>query len=96
MREVAFIKQNKTKWEQFEAAIMGRSLKGPDEMAQLYIHLVNDLSYAQSYYPKSNTTKYLNYLASQIYQRIYQTKRQETNRFVYFFKTEVPLLMHEY
>jgi uncharacterized membrane protein SpoIIM required for sporulation len=96
MREVAFIKQNKAKWEQFEAAIMGRSLKGPDEMAQLYIHLVNDLSYAQSYYPKSNTTKYLNYLASQIYQRIYQTKRQETNRFVYFFKTEVPLLMHQY
>jgi uncharacterized membrane protein SpoIIM required for sporulation len=96
MREVAFIKQNKTKWEQFEAAIMGRTLKGPDEMAHLYIHLVNDLSYSQTYYPKSNTTKYLNFLASQIYQKIYQTKRQEKNRLVYFFKTEVPLLMYQY
>lgn len=96
MREVAFIKQNKNKWEQFEAAIMGRTLKGPDEMAHLYIHLVNDLSYAQTYYPKSNTTKYLNFLASQIYQKIYQTKRQESNRLVYFFKVEVPLLMYQY
>jgi uncharacterized membrane protein SpoIIM required for sporulation len=96
MREVAFIKQNKTKWEQFEAAILGRTFKGPDEMAQLYIHLVNDLSYSQTYYPKSNTTKYLNFLASQIYQKIYQTKRQEKNRLVYFFKTEVPLLMYQY
>ena len=95
MREVAFIKQNKTKWEQFEAAIMGGTLKGPDEMAHLYIHLVNDLSYSQTYYPKSNTTKYLNFLASQIYQKIYQTKRQEKNRLVYFFKTEVPSLMYQ-
>jgi uncharacterized membrane protein SpoIIM required for sporulation len=96
MREVAFIKQNKTKWEQFESAMMGRTFKGPDEMAHLYIHLVNDLSYAQTYYPKSNTTKYLNFLASQIYQKIYQTKRQEKNRLLYFFKTEVPLLMYQY
>lgn len=96
MREVAFIKQNKTKWQQFEEAITGRSLKGPDEMAHLYIHLVNDLSYSQTYYPKSNTTKYLNFLASQIYQKIYQTKRQEKNRLIYFFKTEVPLLIYQY
>jgi len=75
---------------------MGRSVKGPDEMAHLYIHLVNDLSYAQTYYPNSNTTKYLNFLASQIYQKIYQTKRQETNQLVFFFKTEVPLLMYQY
>lgn len=96
MREVAFIKQNKTKWEQFEAAILGKTIKGPDEMANLYIHLVNDLSYAQTFYPKSNTTKYLNFLASQIYQRIYKTKRQEKNRLVYFFQTEVPLLVYQY
>ncbi|MFM2214562.1 MAG: hypothetical protein RL427_1825, partial [Bacteroidota bacterium] len=44
-------------------------------MANLYIHLVNDLSYAQTYYPKSKTVVYLNYLASQIYQKIYKTKR---------------------
>ena len=96
MREVAFIKQNKEKWLEFEQAIFGKSKKNPDELASLYIHLMNDLSYAQTYYPKSKTVVYLNYLASQIYQKIYKTKREETNRLVYFFKTEVPLLVYEY
>ena len=96
MREVAFIKQNKEKWLEFEQAIFGKAKKNPDEMAGLYIHLINDLSYAQSYYPKSKTVVYLNYLASQIYQKIYKTKRQETNRVVYFFSTEIPLLMYQY
>jgi uncharacterized membrane protein SpoIIM required for sporulation len=96
MREVAFIKQNKAKWLEFELAIFGKSKKNPDEMASLYIHLVNDLSYAQTYYPKSKTVTYLNYLASQIFQKIYKTKRAEKNRIVYFFKTEVPLILYEY
>ena len=96
MREVAFIRQNKEKWLEFERAIFGKAKKNPDEMASLYIHLVNDLSYAQTYYPKSKTVVYLNYLASQIYQKIYKTKREEKNRFVYFYKTEVPLLVYQY
>src|SRR5690554_3692310 len=96
MREVAFIKQNKEKWLTFEQAIFGKTKKNPDEMASLYIQLVNDLSYAQTFYPKSKVTKYLNYLASQIYQKIYKTKREESSRIVRFFKTEVPLIIYEY
>lgn len=96
MREVAFIKQNKEKWLTFEKAIFGGEKKTPDELASLYIHLMNDLSYAQTYYTKSKTTVYLNYLASQTYQKIYKTKRTETNRIKYFFVTEVPLLVYEY
>lgn len=96
MREIAFIKTNKEKWLEFEQAIFGKAKKNPDEMANLYIQLMNDLSYAQTYYAKSKTVVYLNYLASQIYQKIYKTKRTESNRLVYFFKTEVPLLLYEY
>ena len=96
MREVAFIKQNKEKWLEFEQAIFGKLKKNPDDLASLYIHLVNDLSYAQTYYPKSKTTVYLNHLASQTYQKIYKTKREDTNKLIYFFKTEVPLLVYQY
>ncbi|MBN8642348.1 MAG: stage II sporulation protein M [Flavobacteriales bacterium] len=96
MREVAFIKQNKEKWLDFEQAIFGKSKKNPDEMASLYIHLINDLSYAQTYYPKSKIVTYLNYLASQLYQKIYKTKRVEKNRFLAFFTTEVPLIVYQY
>jgi len=94
MREVAFIKQNKEKWLEFEQAIFGKAKKNPDEIASLYIHLVNDLSYAQTYYPKSKTVIYLNHLAALTYQKIYKTKREETNRVAYFFKTEVPLIVY--
>jgi uncharacterized membrane protein SpoIIM required for sporulation len=96
MREVAFIKTNKEKWLEFEQAIFGKQLKNPDELASLYTQLVNDLSYAQTYYPKSKTVLYLNNLAAKAFQKIYITKRQDTNRFVYFWKTEVPLIMYEY
>ena len=96
MREVAFIKTNKEKWLEFEQAIFGKQLKKPDELASLYTQLVNDLSYAQTYYPKSKTVLYLNNLAAKAFQKIYKTKRQDTNRFVYFWKTEVPLIMYEY
>ncbi len=96
MREVAFIKQNKEKWLSFEKAIFGKQLKNPDELASLYIQLVNDLSYAQTYYPKSKTILYLNNLAARAFQKIYKTKREETNRFIHFWKTEVPLIVHEH
>lgn len=96
MREVAFIKQNKEKWFHFEQAIFGKNLKNPDELASLYIHLVNDLAYAQTYYPKSKTILYLNNLAAKAFQKIYKTKREDTNRFVHFWKIEVPMIVYQY
>lgn len=96
MREVAFIKQNKEKWLNFEKAIFGKTLKKPDELASLYVHLINDLSYAQTYYPKSKTILYLNNLASKAFQIIYKTKREDTNRFVHFWKYEVPMIIYHY
>ncbi len=96
MREVAFIKQNKEKWLEFEQAIFGKAKKNPDDLASLYIQLVNDLSYAQTYYPKSKAVIYLNHLAAITYQKIYKTRREETNRIVHYFKTEVPMLVYQY
>ncbi len=96
MREIAFIKQNKEKWLEFELAIFGKAKKNPDELANLYIQMMNDLAYAQTYYPKSKTVVYLNHLASQIYQKIYKTKRTDSNQFIDFFKIDVPLLVYEY
>ncbi len=96
MREVAFIKQNKEKWLSFEKAIYNNQFENPDELASQYIHLINDLSYAQTYYPKSKVIGYLNQLAAKAFQKIYKTKREDTNRLVHFWKTEVPMLIYEY
>lgn len=96
MREIAFIRQNKKKWQEIELVISRNLKKDPDELSSLYIDLVNDLSYSRSYYPKSKTTIYLNYLTLQIYQKIYKTKRIGKNKLLQFFKEDAPLVAYEY
>ena len=96
MREIAFIKQNKEKWLEVEQVIEGKIKKNPDDLSSMYINLVSDLSFAQTYYPKSKATLYLNHLSTRIFQKIYKTRRIEQNRLLYFFKTEVPLVIYQY
>ena len=96
MREAAFIKQNKQKWLDFERQIYAKENSNPDELSKLYIHLVNDLSYAQTFYPKSKTILYLNSLAAKSFQKIYRKQKEEKNVLLYFFKTDVPLLVYQY
>lgn len=96
MREVAFIKQNKEKWLEVEQLVSGKISRTPDELSSLYVEILNDLAYSQTYYPKSKTTKYVNYLASGIYQKVYGSKREDSNRLVQFFKVEVPVIAYNY
>ncbi|MDC8003533.1 stage II sporulation protein M [Aureisphaera galaxeae] len=96
MREVAFIKQNKEKWLSFEKAIFNNDFEDSDQLASQYVQIINDLSYAQTYYPKSKVVIYLNQLAAKAFQNIYKTKREDSNRFIHFWKTEVPLLTYQY
>ena len=96
MREAAFVKQNKEKWIAFEKAINFNADLDPDELANGYIQLTNDLAYAQTYYEKSKTLLYLNGLASQAHQKIYKNKKESKNRIVSFWKTEFPLFFKQY
>ncbi|SNR15958.1 stage II sporulation protein M [Tenacibaculum jejuense] len=96
MREIAFIKQNKEKWLEFEEVISNKIKKTPDEIAHLHIQIMNDLSYAQSFYPKSNVVPYLNKLAKSSYSKIYHTKKQTKNTLISFFLDTVPLLLYKY
>ncbi len=96
MREAAFVKQNKEKWIAFEKAIHENFKISPDQLADYYIHLTNDLSYAQTYYPDSKTLLYLNSLASQAHQKIYINKKESKNRVVEFWKTEFPLFFSQH
>ncbi len=96
MREVAFIKQNKEKWLEFEKVISNNEKKNPDDLADLHIKIMNDLAYAQSFYPKSKVVPYLNKLAKTSYSKIYHTKRVDKNPILYFFFDEVPLICYRY
>ena len=96
MREVAFIEQNKDKWLEVEAILNKGQTISPDQMADNYIQLLGDLSFAQTYYPRSNTTIYLNFLVTQIYQKIYKTKRIDKNRLKFFFTDYVPSVAYKH
>lgn len=96
MREVAFIKQNKEKWLEFEQGFSNKEKKSPDSIANLHIKIMNDLVYAQTYYPKSKVTLYLNKLAKTSFDKVYDSKRRNKNILLYFFLDKVPLLSYTY
>jgi uncharacterized membrane protein SpoIIM required for sporulation len=92
MREALFVKQNAEKWKSFEQF----KDNDPDELADRFIQITDDLAYAKTFYPKSKTTAYLNGLASGLHQTIYKNKTEKTNRFFTFWKFELPLLFKTY
>jgi uncharacterized membrane protein SpoIIM required for sporulation len=92
MREPLFVKQNSQKWKSFE----GSPTNDPDELAERFIQITDDLAYAKTFYPKSKTTAYLNGLAATLHQSIYKNKTEKSNRFITFWKYELPLLFKTY
>ncbi|MDB5023181.1 MAG: stage sporulation protein [Mucilaginibacter sp.] len=92
MREPLFVKQNAGKWTSFEQT----PATDPDEVADRFIKITDDLAYAKTFYPKSKTTAYLNGLASKLHQSIYKNKSEKGNRFITFWNVELPLLFKKY
>lgn len=96
MREAAFIKRNKDKWTKFESVLVAGKHISPEELGNLYIEVTDHLSYAQTFYPNSQTHQYLNQLASLAHQKIYKTKKESKGRFVNFYLKEFPALFYNY
>jgi uncharacterized membrane protein SpoIIM required for sporulation len=92
VREGQFIQQNIEKWKAYQY----EPTTDPDEMANRFTELVNDLGYARTFYPQSKITVYLNKLASGIYLGIYKNKREESSRIFRFWKTELPIVVRKY
>jgi len=92
MREALFVKQNTEKWKRFNEL----QEANPDELADRFVEITNDLAYSKTFYPNSKTTAYLNGLASKLHQSVYKNKKEKSNRFVHFWRTELPLLFLEH
>lgn len=91
MREALFIKKNAQKWQEYEHF----ETDDPDEMANRFTTLVDDLAYAKTFYPQSKVTRLINGLAVSIYQSIYQNKKEKFTRLISFWKTELPLIIRK-
>ncbi|MDX1629716.1 MAG: stage II sporulation protein M [Fulvivirga sp.] len=94
MREAAFVKQNYDRWQAFEELLKDERHAPPDQLADLFIQVTDDLSFSRTQYPGSETTHYLNNLASKIHLKIYKNKKEDKNRFVTFWKYELPQLFY--
>ncbi|AKD05088.1 stage II sporulation protein M [Pontibacter korlensis] len=92
MREAAFIRKNKLKWKSYQT----QKPSSPDELADRFIELTDDLAYARTFYPESDSTAYLNNLAGHTHQAIYKNKKETQNRFVHFWKYELPYLFRQH
>ncbi|WCM42650.1 stage II sporulation protein M [Flavobacterium sp. CBA20B-1] len=96
MREIAFIKQNKEKWLNIEQQLTIKNKISADNWSNMYVQLSNDLAFAQTYFPKSDLTAYLNNLASTVHQKVYTNYRYEKGVLNAFFFYDVPLIAYKY
>lgn len=94
MKEVTFIRRNIDKWHEFEAVAEAGYDASPAAVADAYIDVTSDLSYAQTRYPRSRITLYLNHLAAALHQQIYRNKGERWSRLWTFWRDEVPQVMY--
>lgn len=92
LREALFIKKNKDRWLKTDDA----PVEDADETATMFTQMVDDLSYAKTFYPQSRVTRYLNARASQTYMSIYQNRKEDRNRITEFWKYTVPLTIRKH
>ena len=95
MRESQFLKNNVEKWRQMEANAQNPQLSA-DDLAQSFIEVTDDLAYAKTFYPQSNTVNYLNQIASLYHQKIYTNKKENRGRILWLWQYELPYLFKLY
>ncbi len=96
MKLPSFIKQKEKTWSEFESFLNKKSDVDVEVLADLYVEILEDLSYAKTFYPKSDIIPYLNSLANRAHRKIYRSKKESSNKLVNFFKKEFPLMFYKY
>ncbi len=96
MREIVFSKLNKSRWQEAEKILASKKTTNPEVLSKVYMQLNDDLAYAQTYYPRSKTTAYLNHLVLSSHRDIHTAKKNNLKRIYTFFSNDYPLLIHKH
>ncbi|OON69744.1 stage II sporulation protein M [Hymenobacter sp. CRA2] len=89
MREAVFIRRNQERWHQYQHV----PATTPEELAERFVALTDDLAYARTFYPRAPITEHLNGLAANFHQQLYRRRAQARQGLGYFWLTELPLLL---
>ena len=90
MKETKFIRENQEKWERFEKLNESSDAK-PDELADLYLDITDDLGYAQTHYFRRTVRVYLNQLGQKVYIGVNKFKRDSFKNLLRHLTTSLPL-----
>lgn len=92
MKETRFIAQNKEKWLESETVLKAED-KDPEKLSNLFTQVVDDLSYSRTYYPNRSVRVYLNRIAREYFNIIYNHHKEKKNRFKIFWLDELPQIV---
>lgn len=93
MKEIIFIRQNKTKWTNYENKIKHIGTLSTDELSDIYLDVTSDFAYAQCHYPNARITPYLNNMARALQDFIYTPKKKNYAKIVTLWKDDVPEIL---
>lgn len=89
MKEAAFVSKNTNKWKKMEM----KSGLTPDEIASQFVELTDDLAYASTFYPGTDTESYLHGITRNKFLHLYKNGKLSSNRFRDFWFREIPELI---
>nr|AKF17186.1 membrane protein [uncultured bacterium Csd4] len=78
-----------------EFQAMSDNYSTPDQMVEAYNEVTSDLAFAQTHYPNSPITNYLNDLALGLHHNLYRNKRTSWSSFVRFWTHDIPLCVYQ-
>jgi len=91
VKEIVFQNRNIEKWELFDKKLNDDQTLSYDEVSELYTELNDDLAYAQTYFPNSETAQYLNSLLLKIHYIVHKKKENNKKSLLNFWAIELPL-----
>lgn len=90
MKETSFIAQNKEKWKRFQD-LAAQKQGSPEELADLYSDITDDLSYAQTFYNRRTVRVYLNQIAQGIHNLVHKERSESLKKFFTVWRVSLPI-----
>lgn len=92
MKESRFIEQNNQKWDELEMGLYTED-QDPKEKSRLFIQILDDLSYARTFYRNRSVREYLNGIAQLLFNDLNLNERFSWKAFFKFFTDTFPRAM---